>query len=288
MNFAAMAHRPLAPYAFALGVPIYELMVNTSLYSDPQLYDRVFSAGSYASFYADEAQRRGGPVLELACGTGQLLTPIAQTGLRAVGLDLSAAMLAAAQGRARSASTAAAFVEGDMRTFDLGERFALIFIARNSLLHLCSVEDFLACFACVRRHLRPNGVFIFDIFNPSVAILARPPGKRFPVMRIEHPERGEVTIEATSDYDAAAQINRATWYFSARDQPDFLTVPLHLRSIFPQELPLLLHAGGLRLEARYGDFSRSPFESDSVRQLCVCRSAQPSDAGDGGPGMVSE
>lgn len=242
-------------------------------YADPLLYDLMFPAEPYARFYAEEARRASGPVLELACGTGQLLVPIAQSGLRAVGLDLSAAMLVAARERAKPASTAVEFSEADMRSFDLGERFALVFVARNSLLHLHSVEDFISCFESIRRHLRPGRVLIFDIFNPSVEILAHPPHQRYPLMRISHPARGEVVIEATSDYDAATQVNRATWYFSGPGEPDFLTAPLHLRSVFPQELPLLLAAGGLRLEARYGGFPRVPFGSGSVRQLCICRSA---------------
>jgi hypothetical protein len=35
-------------------------------------------------------------------------------------------------------------------------------------------------------------------------------------------------------------VNRATWYISTPDQRDAWTVPLVLRSIFPQELPLCL------------------------------------------------
>ena len=242
-------------------------------YADPLLYDLMFPAEPYARFYAEEARRSSGPVLELACGTGQLLVPIARSGLRAVGLDLSAAMLVAARERAKSVSAAVDLIEADMRSFDLGEQFALVFVARNSLLHLHSVEDFISCFESIRRHLRPGGVLIFDIFNPNVEILARPPLQRYPLMRISHPARGEIVIEATSDYDAATQVNRATWYFSGPGEPDFLVAPLHLRSIFPQELPLLLVAGRLRLEARYGNFPRVPFGSGSMRQLCICRSA---------------
>lgn len=247
--------------------------MNGSLYSDPVLYDLLFSPGAYAPFYAEEARRLAGPVLELACGTGQLLVPIAGSGVRTVGLDLTPEMLAAARERAAASQVDAAFVEGDMRDFDLGERFALVFVARNSLLHLASVEDFAACFERVRRHLLPGGALVFDVFNPNVGILAQPPGKRYPVMRVNHPERGEVSIESTSDYDAATQVNHATWYFSALGAPDFLTAPLHLRSIFPQELPLLLTAGGFRLEARYGELARTPFHSRSRHQVCVCRPA---------------
>lgn len=103
-------------------------------YSDPQLYDLLFPPGEYARFYAEEARRAGGPVLELACGTGQLLLPIARGGTRCVGIDLSPEMLGAAAERLRQASASAELVEGDIRSFDLGESFSLVFIARNSLL----------------------------------------------------------------------------------------------------------------------------------------------------------
>ncbi|HEX8211450.1 MAG TPA: class I SAM-dependent methyltransferase [Longimicrobium sp.] len=242
-------------------------------YSDPRLYDLLFPPGEYARFYAEEARRAGSPVLELACGTGQLLAPIAQAGTRCVGVDLSPEMLGAAAERLRQASTSAELVEGDIRSFDLGESFPLIFIARNSLLHLHAADDLLACFSAVRRHLAPGGTFIFDVFNPSVRLLARPAGTRFAVMEIEHPDYGCVSVEAEGEYDAAAQVKRETWYFSAPGRPDFWTAPLAVRCIFPQELPLLLEAGGLRLEARYGDFAGGPFHGRSARQLCVCRAA---------------
>jgi SAM-dependent methyltransferase len=242
-------------------------------YSDPRLYDLLFPPGEYPRFYAEEAQRAGGPVLELACGTGQILAPIAQAGARCVGIDLSAEMLGAAAERLREGSAAAELVQGDIRSFDLGESFALIFIARNSLLHLHAPEDLLACFGAVRRHLAPGGVFVFDVFNPSVRLLARAAGTRVSVMEIEHPEHGRVSVEAEGEYDSAAQVKRETWYFSAPGRADFWTAPLAVRCIFPQELPLLLEAGGLRLEARYGDFGRGPFHAGSARQVCVCRAA---------------
>jgi len=86
-----------------------------------------------------------------------------------------------------------------------------------------------------------------------------------------HSERyGELTAEATSDYDAATQVNRATWYISTPDHRDRWVAPIHLRSIFPQELPLLLAASGFRLLRRTGDLQGDPFTSTSARQVCVC------------------
>lgn len=240
------------------------------LYDDADLYDLLFPPGAREAFYVDLARRAGGPVLELACGSGQYVVPIAAAGLRAVGLDASAAMLDGARRRAGSAGLDVELVQGDMRDFALGERFALVFVARNSLLHLHATDDLLACLAAVRRHLLPDGVLAFDVFNPDPAILARPPERRAPLMSVEHPTLGRVAAEATADYDRATQVNRATWFLSAPGRPDFLVAPLHLRSIFPQELPLLLRAGGFALQARHADFAGRPFGSDGGLQVCLC------------------
>ena len=244
----------------------------SDFYDHPELYDLLLPVDAHAAFYVDLARQRGGAVLELACGTGQLTVPVALLGLPAVGLDRSRAMLNGARRRASAAGTSVALVQGDMRDFALGRRFDLVFVARNSLLHLLSTADLLAALTAVRRHLTPDGIFAFDVFNPDVRLLARPAGQRFPVMAVTTATFGRLTVEATHDYDPSTQVNRATWYISAPDKPDEWTVPMVLRSIFPQELPLLISAAGLELITRFGDLSATPFGPGSRAQVCLCRS----------------
>jgi SAM-dependent methyltransferase len=249
------------------------LSVTCDFYDQPALYDALLPATAHIPYYVDLARRQRGDVLELACGTGQLTVPVAAAGLPTVGLDLSDAMLKAAAARAAAANVSAQWVHGDMRQFDLGRQFAFIFIGRNSLLHMCATEDILATLAAARRHLAPNGVFAFDVFNPNVRILAQPRGRRFPVMQVETELFGALSVEGTHEYDSATQVNAATWYVSAPGQPDAWVFPVVVRSIFPQELPLLLAAGGFRLVSRFGDLSRTPFGSGSPQQVCLCEAA---------------
>jgi SAM-dependent methyltransferase len=243
-----------------------------TLYDDPALYDVLFPvSASQLTFYKTLAERQRGAVLELACGTGQLIVPIASMGQPATGLDLSPAMLTAARRRAIAASACVAFIEGDMRDFGLGQRFSLIVVARNSLLHLSEPDEFAALLAAVHRHLAPGGILAFDIFNPDPGLLARPAGQRFPVMRVESDAHGELLIEGTVDYDRRSQVDRATWFISTPTHRDRWVAPLHLRSIFPQELPMLLEKSGFRLLSRDGDYTGSPFSSASRNQVCQCR-----------------
>jgi SAM-dependent methyltransferase len=247
--------------------------MSEQFYSDARLYDRLFPGGEQSvDFYRAEADRQGGSVLELGCGTGHKLIPIASDGHACMGLELSADMLAEAQRKADERGVEVEWVQGDMRDFDLGRTFDLVFVAANSLLHLHDAEGLVDCFRTVRRHLRPGGRLIFDVFNPSVRILAQADGvrRRREALSFVDPDRGEVHVDVAETYDAAAQVTRGSWYFSTDSAADFLVAPLEIRSIFPQELPLLLRLGDLRVVDRFGHWSRAPFTADAALQLCIC------------------
>ena len=95
-------------------------------------------------FYRRLARESGGPVLELGCGTGRVLLPIAADGIACTGLDPSEAMLE--ELRRKRPPRNLRLVSGRMQDFDLApERFALVFSAFRAFQHLLSVEDQLAC-----------------------------------------------------------------------------------------------------------------------------------------------
>lgn len=247
--------------------------MSEQFYSDAGLYDRLFpGGGASVDFYRAEAERQGGSVLELGCGTGHKLIPIAFDGHPCTGLDLSPDMLSEARRKADGRGVAVEWVQGDMRAFDLGRTFDLVFIAANSLLHLHDADALVDCFRSVRRHLAPGGRVVFDVFNPSVRLLAEADGtrRRREGLSFEDPDRGAVHVDVAETYDAAAQVTRGTWFFSTESEADVVVMPLEIRTIFPRELPLLLALGGLRIAERFGDFSRAPFAADSPLQLYIC------------------
>lgn len=255
-------------------------MDECALYTHPGLYDLLFpnareipvdddarkkrSAAS-EHFYLEAARRAGGRVLEMACGSGRLTIPIAQSGIDIVGADLSPSMLDMARAKALRAGVQVEFVEADMRDFELPGKFSAILIPGNSLLHLFSIDDLKQCLAGVRRHLAPGGRLVFDISKWDLALLARDPSQRYPVLKANG-----ISIEETATYDAAAQVRDIVWHFS-----DSRVIEYRLRVIFPQELLLLLEVAGFRVEARYGEFTREPFESSSPRQVYVCTVSVP-------------
>jgi SAM-dependent methyltransferase len=252
------------------------LLMSEEFYADARMYDRLFPGGKQAvAFYRVAADRCGGSVLELGCGTGSKLIPIASDGHPCTGLELSPEMLAEARRKADERGVQVEWVAGDMREFDLGRTFDLVFIAANSLLHLHEADDMVGCFRSVRRHLAPGARLVLDVFNPSVRTLAQADGvrRRRDALSFVDPDRGVVHVDVAETYDAAAQVTRGRWYFSTDSEADFLVAPLEIRSVFPQELPLLLALGGLRVVERLGDWSGTPFTAGAPLQLYACEPA---------------
>jgi hypothetical protein len=157
-----------------------------------------------------------------------------------------------------------------MCDFALPKRFSLIFIAGNTLQHLLAPGDLTRCFACARRHLLPGGRLVFDNAVPDLNQLAKDSGQRHPVMQVKHPARGLVTLEETATYDAASRIRDVVWYLSLPEAPDFRVIRYRLRMISPEEVERALEATSFRLDTRYGEYSRVPFDASSPRQVCLC------------------
>jgi SAM-dependent methyltransferase len=260
-----------------------------AIYRDGAHYDRLFGRG-YVEFWRSRAKVTGGPILELGCGTGKLSIPLAEAGFSVVGLDRSSALLQFAASKCSDVQ----WVEGDMRSFDLDEQFALIMLPSNNLGHLHTPEDFERCTACVKRHLRPGGIFVIDVFVPNLRGLLRDPDEEYVLDEYDDPDgTGRVRVMARSRYESVTQILRTTTRRAhagdtaggnasdnadntaaeADGRPDLMG-SLDLKMYFPRELEALVRSNGLRLAARYGDHDLAPFDDDSRFQILFCANAE--------------
>ena len=239
-----------------------------AIYRDGAHYNRLFGQG-YFEFWLSQAKIRGGPVLELGCGTGKLSIPLARAGYSVVGLDHSPALLKFAASKNDSVK----WVEGDMRSFDLNEKFALIMLPSNNLGHLHTPEDFENCVRCVKRHLKPGGVFIIDVFVPNMKLLLRDPDEEYLLDEYDNPEgEGRVRVMAWSRYEQTTQIIRTTTIRKIAGQAD-VTGSLDLKMYFPRELESLVRCNCLRIAERYGGHAAEPFDETSRFQILVCENS---------------
>jgi SAM-dependent methyltransferase len=222
-------------------------------------------------FWVTEAVASGGPVLEVGCGTGRVLVPIARAGIEIVGLDLSSAMLALCAsklaGEPTEVAARTALVEADMRDFHLGHRFALAILPFRPFQHLITVEDQVACLESICRHLAPGSRLILDLFNPSLPFLvddnrqdeygdepefAMPDGRRV-VRRFRTARRD--WLHQVQDVELIYYVT----HFDGRHERLVHAFPM--RYLFRYEAEHLLVRCGFSIEAVYADFARNPYGS---------------------------
>lgn len=242
-----------------------------NLYEQTWLYDLVHEKPAYSeqiSFYERVIGHFGQPVLELACGTGNYLVTLSEQNFDISGTEKFAEMFEATQAKAESRNVETNLFSADMRDFNLNQKFNLIFIAENGLQHLKTTAEVSDCFASVKRHLKPNGRFVVEVFNPSLELLNRDPNKRYFVGEYRTAE-GWIVLETSVRYDSATQINYINWHYKNQYWKKEETVSFTMRQFFPQELDAIFQFSGFKIESKFGDFSFNPFRSDSPKQIIV-------------------
>lgn len=222
-----------------------------------------------AAFYRELAKRAPGPSLELGCGTGRLLVPLAREGIEVTGLDRSKAMLGEAKRQMKREPKPVRkrirLVHGDMTEFELADQFGLIFIAFRSFMMLDSVEAQRSCLARIFRHLAPGGTVAIDLFDPILGRLeqAKTSRKWSLMSEVIHPETlGLVRIEvAGRTNDPLRQVFEETWRFTElgpkkvkRREKEVL----RMRWTYRNEMRHLLELSGFEDIQEYSDYHGSP------------------------------
>jgi SAM-dependent methyltransferase len=230
------------------------------------------SSSGDAEFYRALAREAGGPVLELGCGTGRVLLPIARDGIACTGLDSSEAMLEEFLRRRPPGNLR--LVKGPMQDFDFGsDRFGLIFSAFRSFQHVLTVEDQLACLAAARRHPAPRGVFAFDVFAPKLERIARVEEPEAEEARWKEDETEVVRFTGVRR-DPASQVMDVTFRYESRSpgrSPESTTVRTKMRYFFRYELEHLLVRSGFSDVQIFGGFDRRPFDYFSGETVVLAR-----------------
>lgn len=252
---------------------------------EASIYDKVY-AGIQADipFWRELAREYcgdSGEALELACGTLRVMLPVAGAGVRVMGIDESPYMLEIARKKLERASeqvrARVQLAQGDMRSFELGRKFDLIYVPFNTLGILVTPEEQLAALARVKAHLAPNGVFAFDVFFPDVERLHGAELSRWQLEMDETFDDGSrVQRDLVREVDTRRQILVVKW--RNREYQDQLLVrewitDLKLSYFFPRELENLLARAGYEIAHYWGDLHRNDFwkMSEPWKQLVVAK-----------------
>lgn len=205
----------------------------------------------------------GGPVLELAVGTGRVALPLAARGIGVEGVDASEEMVRRL--RAKPGGESVPVTIGDLADVPVSGPFALVYLVFNTLFGLLTQERQAACFGKVARVLGPAGAFVIECFVPDLTRFDR--GQRVQALDVTE---DSVTFDF-SRHDPVQQ--RVTAQTVTLDADGVRMRPVAIRYSWPSELDLMAAQAGLRLTERYSDWNRRPFDAESKGHVSVYRRA---------------
>jgi 2-polyprenyl-3-methyl-5-hydroxy-6-metoxy-1,4-benzoquinol methylase len=226
------------------------------------------------NLYTNFAELCGGPLLELACGSGRLLVPLAREGYTLTGVDNSARMLKLAQEALEQAGVAAqcTLVQENISRLRLGQKFRLVFIALGSFGHVCTRQEQRQTLAAVREHLTSGGMFILDISNADVRYMEQLSGQVLH-QGTWHRDDGTVLSHFVSPASSLTKhLLELTHFYEEHCQGEAVrrtVTTTHLYLFERTEVELLLEEAGFTIKDVYGDYELSPYQHDSPRMIFI-------------------
>ncbi|MDE2990990.1 MAG: methyltransferase domain-containing protein [Chloroflexota bacterium] len=222
--------------------------------------------------YVHLAERAGGPIMDLACGTARVGTALAAAGFEVHGVDASAALLAIARRRADARGVGIELQQGDMRHLRPTAEFGAVICALDSFLHLESTHDQLLTLEGARGLLRSGGVLAVDVFNPTLDRLAAWDG----VLRTQGGFRDADGISVTHfvswEVDPGAQRIDARHIYDVLRGDGQVTrriARMPLRYVHRFELELALRCAGFERIETYGSWALDPYDGEGDRLIVV-------------------
>ncbi|MEP7705260.1 class I SAM-dependent methyltransferase [Paraglaciecola sp. 25GB23A] len=242
-----------------------------NLIYDANIYDGLNTFLDDLQFYNKWLPRiKDAKVLELGCGTGRLTIPLAKNGYNITGVDFTSSMLQKAKAKTTRAGLNIEFIEADMRTLSLSEKFDLIFIPFNSIHHLYKNEDLFNTFKVVKHHLKDGGLFLLDCFNPNIQYIVEGEKETINTAEYTTDDGREILIKQKMRYENRTQINRIEWHYFINGKFDSIQ-NIDMRMFFPQELNSYLEWNGFNILHKFGSFEEEAFSDNSEKQIFVCQ-----------------
>jgi len=247
--------------------------ITIDFYDDAEIYDAINTFDNDVKFWKKWCKKSGNSTLELCCGTGRVGIPLIKAGFDYYGIDNSKPFLKVAQEKAKGLKGKFSFSLDDMRSFKINKKFDSVIIPFNALSHLYSYKEVEKCFLSAKKHLKKDGLFIFQVFNPNPLFFLRDPKKRYSFFDKTFITKSgtSFTLSENNIYDKGTQVNHIKWYYKIKGQKQEIVKDLTMRMFYPEELLALLDYNSFEVVKRFGDFSERPFHADSMLQLVVAR-----------------
>jgi SAM-dependent methyltransferase len=232
-------------------------------------------------FYLDLAKKSGGPVLELACGSGRILLNIAREGIEIDGVDNSAPMLQVLKSHLAKepphVRQKVTLHEGDMRHFRTSKKYALVTMPFRPMQHMFTLQDQLSALSTAAFHLQENGKIAFDVFFPKFKAIPAGIGQEMLDLEWTVDSDPPKTIRRyfrKESFDKINQTFSGTFIFRTFEAEKLIheeTEPLKMSYYTYPHLEALFLLAGLEPVEEFGSFAKAPLDNSSEQMVFVLK-----------------
>lgn len=244
---------------------------NMEKYSDPEFYDLQFE--NYMRDFPlllEWASRQGGPIIDLACGTGRVTIPLAEYGYEMIGVDLNDGMLARAKEKTNGNHLVIDWVLQDCTALSLHIHSPFIYMTGNSFQHFLTNDSQDKLLQTVYRHLNDGGIFIFGTRFPKLNEFL----SQGPLVESYVDQRNRrVTEHICKSYNPLTQVllSESTREIFTEQGVFVERDNISLRYVFPQEMERIIQSNGFTVSDAYGSWDKEPLCDSSNEMIYVCK-----------------
>ena len=220
------------------------------------MYGNDVNYDHFEEFYLNLARQYGsGGIVDVACGTGAVLLPLAEQGFDIDGTDLSEEMCRVAAAKAKARGLKLNIFPADMTEFDSGRKYSLVIIARSGFMHLPTQELQIKALRNLREQLLPGGILTLNTFDPYPAaqvqqLKTSPEDYSFRLEYVNSRGNREQIYNAIT-YNLCTQQMYGNWKFvEYNDQDEIIgerVRPLLMRQTYRSEMFLLAKLCGFEV-----------------------------------------
>ena len=232
------------------------------------------------SFYLDQSNRSGGPVLEIGCATGRITEILSDFGKDVYAIDPSAPQLEIARTKVNALDN-----PGDV-TFTLstldkpdissGKKYGLAIVPCYGFMSITDPTEQQRFLHNIRRNLSPGGRLVIEMEVPDPGVMLGDPATLYHYRDVNLRDESSVVLYSQRDYEDHSQIGYVKAVAEFLDSTGLVTKKvvhdLEFRYTFRWEMHHLLRLCGFEVLSLYGDFDEGPFTEESDQMVWVAGS----------------
>jgi SAM-dependent methyltransferase len=227
--------------------------------------------------YQNYAGLSQGPLLELACGSGRLLVPLARDGYTLTGVDSSEQMLSLARERLREEEllSRVTLIQQDITRLQLPQlpqKYHLAFIALGSFGHITTRNAQQQALQAIRAQLAMRGTLIIDISNADARYMEHMNNQMLHQGTWKQDDGTWLSHFVSPASSTSRHLLELTHFYDRHSQGGTVTrtaTTTYLYLFERSEMELLLEAAGFTVKDVYGNYDLGPYTLDSERMIFI-------------------